>query len=50
MKHELYKRKVWLAIGGYLERGRCDKALIDICKRYDVQAEDVRDMLADCLE
>jgi hypothetical protein len=50
MTYEQYRRMTWAALGEYLASGRCDDALIDICKRYDVQAQDVRDMLSDCLE
>jgi len=50
MTYEQYQRMTWAALGEYLASGRCDEALIDICKRYDVQADAVLDMLTDCLE
>jgi len=50
MKYEQHQRMAWAALGEYLASGRCEEALIDICKRYDVQAEDVLDRLEDCLE
>ena len=50
MIYEQHQRMVWAALGEYLASGRCDKALSDICQRYDVQAHDVLDMLTDCLE
>lgn len=50
MKYEQHQRMTWAALGEYLASGRCDDALIDICKRYNVQAHDVQDMLTDCLE
>ena len=50
MTHEQHQRMTWAALGEYLASGRCDTALIDICKRYDVQAHDVIDMLTDMLE
>ena len=50
MIYEQHQRMVWAALGEYLASGRCDKALVDICKRYDVLAGDVEDMLTDMLD
>jgi len=49
MTYDQYQRMTWAALGEYLASGRCDTALVDICKRYDVLAGDVQDMLTDML-
>ena len=50
MSYEAYKAAVWRAVGQWLDTGRDANKLYAIAAKYGVQAEDVRDMLSDCLE
>lgn len=50
MDYEQYKRKVWDALGQWLDVGRDAIKLYAIAQEHGVLVSDIEDMLSDCLD